>query len=277
MSEKSTPPSSVFDHSDYRSYLRRWIDASPKGGRGQISRIAEAAGVHKTTLSQIFSGTKELSLEQAHRVTQYLGLARGETEYFLLLVEHERAGSAALKEVFRAQMEERKAARQQLSTRVTRSRELSSEERAIYYSNWIYSAVRNLTAIRSIRTPQAIARQLGLEPAHVHRVLEFLLKTGLSIEKSGEILPGPQMTHLEADSPLVARHHGNWRVKAMERHPVLRDKDELAYTAPMTLSQEDALKVRALLADVVEKTDQIVGPSPSEKLYCMALDWFEVR
>jgi hypothetical protein len=45
----------------------------------------------------------------------------------------------------------------------------------------------------------------------------------------------------------------------------------------MTLSTEDALKIRALLADLVEQTDKIVGPSPSEKLYCMCLDWFEVK
>ncbi len=266
----------IFQHRDYRAFLRAWIDAAPKAGRGQLTRISEAAQIHKTTLSQVFSGAKELSLEQGHRITQYIGLNQAETDYFLLLVEHERAGSASLREHFARQIEEKQKSHQQLSQRVTRSRELSSEERAIYYSNWIYSAVRNISAIESLRHPSEIAKKLGLDVAYLKQVTEFLLKTGLCIEKNGKIEPGPQMTHLEASSPLVSRHHGNWRIKAMDRHPVLRKDNELAYTAPMTLSAKDVLKVRSLLADLVQKTDEIVGPSPSEKLYCMCLDWFEV-
>jgi hypothetical protein len=52
------------------------------------------------------------------------------------------------------------------------------------------------------------------------------------------------MTHIEDSSPLVARHHRNWRIKAMERHPVMKPKTELAYTAPMTLAESDVLKIR---------------------------------
>lgn len=80
-----------------------------------------------------------------------------------------------------------------------------------------------------------------------------------------------------SDGKLASRHHGNWRVKAMERHPIFSPHDELVYTAPMTLSVTDASRIRELLADLVQKTDQIVGPSPSEKLYCLNIDWFEVN
>ena len=62
----------------------------------------------------------------------------------------------------------------------------------------------------------------------------------------------------------------------MERHPLLNTGNELAYTAPMTLSENDAQRIRAALADVVQNVDGIVGPSPSEKLYCLNIDWFEV-
>lgn len=106
--------------------------------------------------------------------------------------------------------------------------------------------------------------------------MDFLLSAGLCVEKDGLLMPGHPMTHLEAESPFVARHHGNWRIKAMERHPVLRSSDELAYTAPMTLSEKDVAQIRKLLADLVQRTDEIVTTSPSEKLYCMNLDWFEV-
>lgn len=267
----------IFEYLSYREYLKDWIRAVPGKKRGQITRIAEHSRIHKTTLSQIFNGTKDLSLEQAHRVAEYLGLSTSELEHFILLVNYARAGTSALRETFRKLIEARRKAHAQLSNRVSKSRELGSEERAVYYSHWIYSAVRNLSAIDLFRKPEAIAKHLGLEPAMLNRVLEFLLKTGLCVQNNGGISPGPQMTHLGNESPLVVRHHGNWRVKAMERHPMLKTESELAYTAPMTLSASDVLKIRDLLADLVEETDKIVGPSPSEKLYCMCLDWFEVK
>lgn len=268
---------SLPDFQDYKEYIRAAIAAAPRKGHGQLSRMAEAAQIHKTTLSQILHGNKDLSPEQALRVAQFLSLNSSDTEYFVLLVLLARAGSADLQTMYRRQIESKRKERLSLANRVTRDRELGEEERAIYYSNWIYSAARNLTAVPGFRRRTELARRLSIEPNYADEVITFLLRTGLCVEKTGELLPGPQMTHLPADSPIVSRHHGNWRVKAMERHPQLNRTRELAYTAPMTLSEADALKVRAMLADLVQRTDEVVGPSPSEKLYCMCLDWFEVK
>jgi len=266
----------IFDFEDYKVYVRARIEASPNRGRGELTRISHATGAHKTTLSQVFKGDKELSLEQALKLARYLELNGAETEYFVLLVDAARAGSEDLKKHFEKQLADRREAHRKLINRVTRSRELSSEERSIYYSNWIYSAVRNLTAIEGMGTLPALARRLGLDLRYLEKIVVFLLATGLCVEKKGILSPGPQMTHLEAESPIVARHHGNWRIKAMEHHPVLNSDRELAYTAPMTLSVKDAARIQATLADVVAEVDRVVGPSPSEALYCLNLDWFEV-
>ena len=210
-------------------------------------------------------------------MTPSFQFARIEVEYFLLLVEYERAGTSALRASFLEQIRERQSQQAELSQRVTRSKDLTPEDRAIYYSNWAYSAIRNLTAMEGFQQPPALANRLNLELPYVHQVLEFLLSSGLCVQNQGQLRPGPAMTHLSSASPLVSRHHGNWRIKSMERHPMLRPTEELAYTAPMTLSQSDAIRIRSLLADLVEKVDQIVAPSPSEKLFCLNLDWFEVK
>jgi len=264
----------IFDYENYKSFISQWI---AQNSRGALTRLSEATGVHKTTLSQILRGDKHFTLEQTVKVSKFIQLREVETEYLLILVELGRAGSVELSDILRKQIKERQKANRSLTSRVTRSKELSSEERSIYYSNWIYTAVKSLTAIEQFGQAREMAKHLGIDIRYVHRVLEFLLKTGLCVEKNGRLHPGTQMTHLEADSPLVARHHGNWRIKAMERHPVLAPEEELSYTAPMTLSKSDIARVRTLIADLVQKTDEIVGPSPSEKLFCLNIDWFEVK
>ena len=107
------------------------------------------------------------------------------------------------------------------------------------------------------------------------QVLDFLIGHGLCIETEGQIRPGPQSTHLPSTSPLIARHHGNWRVKAMERHASLALESELAYTSPMALSRTDAVMIRETLLQSIDQVVAIVDPSPSEATYCLNIDWFE--
>lgn len=271
------PDITVYEYLDYRLFLRGWIEKVADKQRGQLSRIAEAGRVHKTTLSQVFSGAKDLTPEQGCAIAKHLGLSTSAAEYFLLLIGLARAGSSELRAMLRQQIEDRRKVRKELSSRVTRSRDMRDGESAVFYSNWLFSAIRNITAIEGYGRPAEIARALGLSLAELTPMIDFLLAHGLCVDGPRGLRPGPKMTHLDASSPFVSRHHANWRIRAMGVHPVLRAKDELAYTAPMTLSAADVSKVRALIADLVEETDQIVGPSVSEKLYCMCLDWFEVR
>lgn len=267
---------SVFDFVDYKAYLLDWLAHAPKRGRGLLSKWAEATRIHKTTFSQIIRGPRHLSLEQAELLARSLELSEGESEYLVLLVNLERAGSTSLRAMFKKQIQAKQRNHQQLSSRVVRSRELTSEEKAIFYSSWLYSAVRNITALQGLKQPSQIANRLRISHAALEPVLEFLLGCGLCVRDSAGLAPGPQLTHIEAGSPLVARHHGNWRVKAMERHPMITD-EELSYTAPVTLSNDDVKKIRALLADLVQNANKIVQPSLSERLFCLNLDWFEVH
>ena len=111
------PVLSLFSFSDYKAFIRTWIEQLPKQGRGEFARISRVTGIHKTTLSQIIKGSKDLSLEQAIKVTRHLGLNRIETEYFILLVDRARAGSEELRRHFEGLIEERRQAHSQLVNR----------------------------------------------------------------------------------------------------------------------------------------------------------------
>ena len=55
----------------------------------------------------------------------------------------------------------------------------------------------------------------------------------------------------------------------------LRKDSDLFITAPVSLSKEDSEKVRALMLTAFESAMKIVKPSPSEKVFCLNLDWYE--
>lgn len=266
----------IFDYIDYKEFTKDWLKSRPKGGRGEWTRLAQVAQTHKAAISQVFRGDKNLSPEQALRVARHLELRTKEARYYVLLNDYARAGSADLRDLYKELIEREQESQQELAQRLPRARELSGEEKAIFYSNWIYSAVRVLTSIPGFQNSTDIAKRLKIPKSSVDSVCEFLLQTGLCIENAGRLAPGAQSTFLEAKSPLISRHHGNWRVKAMEKHPLINPREEICYSAPMSLSSSDVKKIREILAKTIENADEVVGPSACEKLFCLNIDWFEV-
>lgn len=265
----------IFDFTDYRDFVTKTVRALPKAGRGELLKIASHLGIHTSTLSQVLSGTKQFTLDQACALADYFGLNDLETEYLLKLVELERAGTERLRVTLKKQMSRLLDKSKELSAVVPGKRSLSEEEKAIFYSNWFYPGIWALTSIPGYQTSDAIARYFDLPKLLVNRVILFLVSTGLCAGENGSLRPGTTYVHLESDSPFIARHHASWRQKAMERHATLTDS-EIAYSSPMSLSKEDAQRIRKLIVGWVDQANKIRDPSPCEALYFLNIDWISI-
>lgn len=265
---------SVFDFKDYREFLRAWIDGHPRGSRGQVSKMATAIGVSSSMMSLVLKGDETLTPEHVAELCHFLGLNELEEEYLNLLVELDRAGSPRLKQRLQKKLAAAKGQSLKISQRVRRDKELADDTKALYYSHWYFTGIRNLIAIEGYQDAQAVAERLRLPISTVNQCLQFMLEHGLCRKEGDRIVYGPAFTHLEAESPFVSRHHQNWRNKAFE-HMIAWEPKNLFYTSPMSLSESAAAEVRALLPTVIEKVQKIAGPSASEKVYCLNLDWFE--
>jgi uncharacterized protein (TIGR02147 family) len=263
----------IFEYSDYKRYVEKRIHAMPGRGRGEFRKIADHLRMHPTMVSQVFKGDKDLTREQALDLCVYFGLGELETEYFLALVDFERAGSEKLKSRVRKQLTVIKTQSLKLANRLPSETRLSEEARAIFYSNWQYSGIRLLTSIEGYNNVDEIAAYFRISKARAGKIVEFLVQTGLCISADGKLKMGPRQTHLEADSPLVQRHHSNWRLKAMQRYENLTD-EELCYTGPMSISAEDFSKIREMLVQLVQGTTKIATTSKEEGLACLNIDWF---
>lgn len=265
---------SVFDFKSYKQCVNNWIESQPKGGHGQLRRMAEFLRVNSVVMSQIFRGTRDLTSEQAVQICKFMGFSDPQRDYFLLLVNYERAGSLELKEVINSQIEAAKKAANALKNRIKHSK-FTEEDRATFYSQWYYSAVRLGVSIESMSTVSAIAAHLKIERALASKVVAFLLEHGLVVEKSGRLDMGPQVTHVGHDSPFVNRHHTNWRLKGLQAIEGLRE-DELFYTGPMAISNRAAKEIRKDIVALIERSTKAAADSKSEVLNCLNIDWFRI-
>lgn len=266
----------IYSYIDYRKYIKDRIASLPLNGRGQLLRLAKSASIHSSVLSQVFQGQRDLTSEQAVATADYFGLSDSEARYFHLLVQLERASTQRLKALVRQEIDEIREREEQIVQRIPVTSKLSDEQKALFYSNWFYSGARVLSSITQYQDLNVLSERLRLTRTQTDTVAAFLLQHGLCIEaKNGKIKPGPQSTHIDAKSPITARHHANWRIKAMEKHSNLSHRKELAYTAPLSLSEADAFKVRALILEFIESVCKVTDPSASETAFCLNIDWFE--
>jgi uncharacterized protein (TIGR02147 family) len=237
-------------------------------------KIAKALRISTTLVSQILKSEKSLSPEHTADLSGHMRLNEAETDYLFLLVELDRAGTDRLRARLRKKIADAQAKSRKLIERVKTDKELSSEAKSVYYSSWLYTGVRNLTAIEEFQTAESLSERLQIKIAVVNRIIEFLLKHELCVLDQSKITFGPQWTHIGNESTLVVKHHHNWRLRAMSQMENPSD-DQLFFTSPMSLSQEAADKIREMLPTIIEGIQKIVRPSNSEVVRCLNLDWFE--
>jgi uncharacterized protein (TIGR02147 family) len=263
----------IFEYDDYKPYFRDLIQSKGTAGRGEYRRIAETLNVHPTMVSQILSGEKEFTPEQIIRLAKHYGLGKTEGKYLILLVEIARAGSVELKNELIEMKEEIQKKSQQLAHRLQASKELSDQQKAIFYSSWVYSAVQIATSLERKVDFEYLCNRFNLSTDRVRDVLDFLKETGLIVEQDGILKPGVKSTHLPKGSPLSIKHHANWRVKAIEKAENLRD-EELMYSVNISLSQEDFKKLRESMVEFIQKFLKTVHASPAEEVAQFNLDFF---
>ena len=162
-----------------------------------------------------------------------------------------------------------------LKKRLSVSKELSIEDNALFYSEWYFAAIHALISVPGYQSIQSVSTYLGLDPAIVANAVELLLKTGLLELSNGDLKIGQSQTHLGADSPFISKHHMNWRLLAMQKIGSNKG-DNLHYSSVVSLSFEDAIKIKEGLVSAIQDAKKIIRTSKEETLQCFTLDFFKV-
>lgn len=266
---------SIYEFKDYKKYLEARIARAPNQGRGQRKLLAEAVGCQTPFITHVLSGDYHFSLEQAEACSRWLGLNDSETEFFLLMVIRQRAGTRGLENLASRQLSNRREEEAVLKKRLNIRDEMSLEDQVIYYSHWYYSVIHMACRIPQLQTVDALMTQFGLSLNQVTSALEFLTEHRMIEKNKGGYKVLKPVLHLGKDSPLLSQHHSQWRLKAMQSFS-RRDPADLSYSGVASLSREDYEWIRERLSRLLEEVVDRVKDSKDEMLASICFDLFQI-
>ena len=266
----------IVDYSDYRHYLKDYQKTLPKNGWGFVSQLATAIGVSQVFMSQVFSGLKELSNEHAILAAEYLNLTEAETEYFFWLVTHARAGHHRLKKVAENKIQKLKSDSRLVRAHVKPDTDLTEEQKAVFYSNYLYSALRHFVNIGKGKTLDEVIEQFTIGRTKALKILDFLVESGLCIQSGAKYRRGGQRTFIDRTSPHWSRHVTNWRQKTIYECDNIAASD-LIYTSPISISKKDFVTVHRQLVALAKNVSKLIENTEPEIVVCWNMDWYEVK
>lgn len=178
--------------------------------------MADSMGCQLSYVSLVLNGDRDLSVEQAEALSAFFGMNEDEREFFIWLIQMQRAGTRGSCEFFSGLLNKKRD--QYLQSQVTVESETTLDEsaKAIYFGSHLYAAVQSLVMIDRYQTVSALAEALKIETTQVAKVVNFLKLHRLIEENRGKLKPSQRTVFIDRESPFVHLHHSNWRMQAIQ-------------------------------------------------------------
>lgn len=266
---------SLFEFSSGVGYLEAVIEEH-RSERGYQTRLAAALRCQRAYITHILKGRALLTPDQGMALARHWSFSDEEAEFFLALVNCDRAATPSLRDHLRRRIEQMRAQRREVAAAARGAPALGLEMQMKYYAQWYWSAIHIIVSIPEYGTPDAIAARLGLARSRVVAVLSELELMGLvRREPDGRYAVGTASLHLSKSSPCYGLHHANWRTLAARTLPLQREEN-LHYTSVFSISRADFEHIRSELLEQVKSSRERIAASRDEELACLALDLFLV-
>ncbi len=262
----------LYDFEDYKAYLRHRAEAE----RGVKSALAKALNCQSAYISQVLNENAHLSLEQGDAANTFFAHSEKESQYFLLLLQQERAGTVSLKKFFANQLKMFRGEQLSYLDRKNLRDTLTQEQQAVYYSSWEYNVIHMAVAIPRLRTKGALLKAFRMSESRLNSCLEFLLESGLVHQTGDTYTCGTTENYLDRKSPFLRQLHINTRTQAI--HSFDRDNLEDAhYSMVITISRKDVVKIKKLINEYLGELIETARPSKEEAIYGLTIDFFDLE
>ena len=264
----------VFLYKSHYSYLKDRLTGPNLWG--SKSKFSEFVGVQPAFVSQVLSQKYTLSLEQADLANSFFDHSTEESEFFLLLVLKDRAGSHSLKKHFENQIDLILEKRKSVIERLGKKNEISENTKSIYYSSWLYSAVHVACTIPQLRTRRALSERFNIPIELAGKVLDFLEENFLLTKSTEQYVPTENWLRLGKQSPHIIKHHTNWRQQAIQNLEI-QTADDLQYSGIFSMDETTARAVKESLLETIKDQVKKIELAPENDLYIIGCDFFKKK
>lgn len=264
---------SVFEFKDYRDFLKSWISEQPKRGRGLQAKMAEAASVQATFMSQVLNKKTHPSSEQAFALAQFMRLGDKESDFFQIQVQLERAGSLQFKNYLEGKKKTLILESRKISSHLQAELAPSELDQQRYFSSWIYPAIHLLILIPQFSNSKAIGQRLSLSLEKVEEAILFLLDSGI-LEKNGDQYKTSKLRlHAEKGSPQLMGYQLTTRARAAQK--ISEISQDVHFTSIHSASREDFEKLKTDVLTLIRKSDRRITQSKEEDIFGFTIDLFQ--
>ena len=265
----------IYNYTLYRDYLKAEL-GDKKVRRGVKSRLARAIPCQLSYLSQVLKKSSHFSLEQGLRIATFLELSSLETQYLLLLIQYERAGSYDLQKHFKSLILEERKKNSEIHRRINARNTIKPEIRQRYYSSWEYAAIHIASSLESLSNRKDISKALSIPLKKVDEVLSFLIDNNFVQKDELEGLSHQLADiHLPGDSPMVAQLHRNWRLKSFTDSSTSNEQ-RTHFSFTMAIDEECFLKIQQRILKVIEDSTKDISDAPSKEVYQWNIDLYSL-
>lgn len=262
----------VFSYNEYRAFIHDW--EVHQTDRGIRNRLAQAAQCSPSWITRVLAGSVQLTPDQAFGIANLFHLNENELDYFLLLVDLERAATLILKKRIQKKLDLLKKESQKIASSVKSDFSINEENAARYYSSWVYSAIHVACMIKP-QNVEELSNMLNLAGNIVSLRIKDLKEMGLLKIDGSRWSANMVSVHLPSTHPSSLNTHTSWRNRTIQLFHEGHDKG-LHYSAVHCLSQKDIETVRKLLKKNILTCRDIIEKSPAEALGVLCMDWYEL-
>lgn len=267
--------SSIFTFTSYKKYLSNVIKRNSKI-RGLYKILSEAANCQRSYLSQVMrqDGKIQLTPDQALGISRFLLHSAKERDYFLLLVDYERAASKELKELLQNKISFTQKELQDLTNLLERPKEDDHEMLIKFYSTWMYSYIHILTSISEYQSVEAIAKKSNLSVESALNILIELEDIGLVFRESGLWKHSGRQLHLDSQSALICNNHNNWRQQAILDAQLKQTIDAVHFSGVYSISKSDYAHIKTQILECLKAVNTKALSSGAEEVIVFCCDLF---
>lgn len=269
---------SVYEATSYVEFIVAVLHAGQKRiARGQIAALARQLKCHSSFVSQIIRAKAFMSHEQAMRFCAFAKLLDDETEFFIDLLNRDRACTKESKTHFDRIVHRKLLERNSLQKRAGLKATLTREQEILYFQSIIHPLVHAALHLKHVQGPIQLSTTLGFSKSEIIDSLHLLEELGLATKQQETWHPTHKSIHVGKQSPLNRAYHVNWRLKiAAQLLDGQRTDEHTHYTSIFCIAQHDVERIRGLILNNLETVRKEMVASDSEQLVALCLDYFPI-